>query len=393
MPGVPVRLQLRTGFKSSPAHGFRGERGRDTSLVESSDTHATLQPSVEDTRGNGAEVRSKRRYRSRREKRVDANTLVASIEPYLTRLKGYDSETIKDMRRRLRNVCKDIWELWHAPAGRLRVATADIHELSIEDIGALIDFWRQQGLKPSYQLKMLNALKGFLIYYGNAVVLDLMHTTTIQKPKVTHKDPEVLTADECERLRAAANTLEGWCASIARFMVALLPHSGLRPGEFRTQELDGVDTRKWQIAVTHPKGEGKYANSGEPAPITPPARQAVLDFLAERRAYLKGERHAALVPWRGPDGSVDFIGVHTLWKIKREVEAISGVKFKLKDFRSTFGQTYIDKEVDTPSVSKALRHSSTKTTEQYYGRIRSEMAFKHLEQADQKPLVQISASR
>lgn len=386
---MPRRLQSGTGLKVPDGHRGRGERGRDTSLVERSDAHATLQPSVEDTHGNGAEIRSKRRYRSRRRKRVDAHTLVASVEPYLAKLKGYDAETVKDMRRRLRNVCRDIWELWHAPAGKLRVATADIHTLSIEDIGALIEYWRRQGLKPSYQLKLLNALKGFLIYYGNPVVLDLKYTTTIQKPKVTRKDPDVLTADECERLRSATNTIDGWRGSVARLMVALLPHSGLRPSEFCTQELAGVDTRKWQIAVTHPKGEGKYANSGEPAPITPPARQAVLDFLTERQAYLNGERHAALVPWRSPDGSVDFIGLATLRKIKYEVEAISGVRFKVKDFRSTFGQTYIDKEVDTPSVSKAMRHSSTKTTEQYYGRIRSEMAFKHLEQADQKPLVQL----
>ncbi len=103
---------------------------------------------------------------------------------------------------------------------------------------------------------------------------------------------------------------------------------------------------------------------------------------------LNGERHAALIPWRCADGSLGFIGQHAIVRIKAELERLSGVRFRIKDFRSTFGQAYIDKGADTPSVSKAMRHSSTRTTETYYGRIRPEMAFKHLEEAD-APLVRV----
>ncbi len=73
---------------------------------------------------------------------------------------------------------------------------------------------------------------------------------------------------------------------------------------------------------------------------------------------------------------------------RRDLEAASGVEFQIKDFRSTFGQNYIDKTGDTASVSKAMRHSTTKSTETYYGRVRSETAFQCLEQADER-LVQV----
>ena len=75
-------------------------------------------------------------------------------------------------------------------------------------------------------------------------------------------------------------------------------------------------------------------------------------------------------------------------KVKQELERISGVKFKLKDFRATFCQSYIDKGIRTDKVSQAMRHSSTKVTEAFYGRIRSEDAFKDFDE-DDAPLVKV----
>lgn len=72
------------------------------------------------------------------------------------------------------------------------------------------------------------------------------------------------------------------------------------------------------------------------------------------------------MPWRSPDGSIDFLGQRTYGAVKNDLQDLSGLSFHLKDFRSTFGQAYIDKGADTPSVSKSMRHSTTKTTETYH---------------------------
>jgi len=55
------------------------------------------------------------------------------------------------------------------------------------------------------------------------------------------------------------------------------------------------------------------------------------------------------------------------------------VAFHLKTFRATFGQAAKDRGASIEAVSRALRHRSTRTTEQYYARIRTETAFQELE--------------
>ncbi len=61
-----------------------------------------------------------------------------------------------------------------------------------------------------------------------------------------------------------------------------------------------------------------------------------------------------------------------------DLRSSSGVRFAMKDFRSTFAQVASDHGVSIEAVSRAMRHKSTKTTERYYARMRPERAFKEL---------------
>ena len=68
-------------------------------------------------------------------------------------------------------------------------------------------------------------------------------------------------------------------------------------------------------------------------------------------------------------------------KIKALLEDASGVRFKLKDFRSTFCQQSIDRGAKLASVSKILGHSSSQTTEKFYGRIKDRAACSDIQRA------------
>jgi integrase len=46
----------------------------------------------------------------------------------------------------------------------------------------------------------------------------------------------------------------------------------------------------------------------------------------------------------------------------------------------------VDRGVRLEAVSKALRHKHTSTTEQYYGRLRGDDAFRELEEAFNTPI-------
>lgn len=72
--------------------------------------------------------------------------------------------------------------------------------------------------------------------------------------------------------------------------------------------------------------------------------------------------------------------------VKTKMEKEAGVEFKLRDFRPTFTQMCLDRDPTLLSVvSKQLGHSTTRTTEKHYGRIRGRAAFLRLERAFSTP--------
>ena len=75
-------------------------------------------------------------------------------------------------------------------------------------------------------------------------------------------------------------------------------------------------------------------------------------------------------------------GLYAAFKPKqRRLEHESGVEFHLRTFRSTFAQVAKDHNVSIEAVSRALGHRTTRTTEIYNGRIRTESALAEFEQA------------
>jgi len=59
---------------------------------------------------------------------------------------------------------------------------------------------------------------------------------------------------------------------------------------------------------------------------------------------------------------------------KVNLDLDEAISFHIKDFRATFCQQSIDRGASTSAVSVMMGHSSTKTTETYYGRMRTEKA-------------------
>ena len=60
------------------------------------------------------------------------------------------------------------------------------------------------------------------------------------------------------------------------------------------------------------------------------------------------------------------------------------VKFDLRMCRRTFGQRYLDSDVDIESVSVLMGHASTKTTEGFYSRKRLNKAIDKTAQLKQE---------
>lgn len=151
----------------------------------------------------------------------------------------------------------------------------------------------------------------------------------------------------------------------------------------RRADLEDLDLRRWRLKVKHPKGEGSYAKKRD---VTIPkiAQGPTQKFLKVRQEYLQ-ERGFGL---DGPlvpcihYGCVKHYSSNAFRVIKAKVQEKSGVEFHLKDFRSTFAQTVLDHDTNLlQNVSRQLRHSTTNTTEKFYGRINPDKAFQGINNA------------
>lgn len=344
--------------------------------------------------------RNKARFsrRSRRLVREMAHPFVAATNAYLAGVRAYYSEsTLERARRDLRTIRLDMEQL--AASGK--VSTFSPRALSEHDIEALLVLWRTRTIRRrgrdrplslASQAHLLKTLNNLLCYNDNNIVGAMKRKKHVRMPKELTDTPiRVLSASELERVRRAADGFEGWRGSVVRFLVAFLPATGLRPKEVRLARFEDMDLDSWTIAVAHPKGERSWASAGHRTVILPSAEEAVRDLLRDRAELLKGRTCEWLIPmpkgWYGEGQEFVPWPDACLRKMASDLREASGVRFAMKDMRSTFAQTAKDADVSIEAVSRAMRHKSTKTTERYYARMRPEQAFRELREKCATPAV------
>jgi integrase/recombinase XerD len=316
---------------------------------------------------------------------------LSATRRYLDDLRPYRAAlTLEQLRRDLRTTARDLWHLRREG----NVANVRPEAMKEEDVGALLLYWRTRPTRygrpmdPTSQAHLFRALKGFLEWCGNGTISRMKARGHVRFPRAIEKPIEVLDSEDLRRLREGADRIDGWNGSVARFLAVFLSATGLRPKEIRLARLRDLELAKGRILVSHPKGEGSWA-AADYAPILSFAREAVLDFLVEREAYLRGEPCEALIPYRRVSGEIGPWSEAMLRKLKARMERESGVRFHLRTLRPTFAQTAKDARVSIEAVSRALRHGSTRTTEAYYARIRGEDAFREIERAFERPVVKL----
>jgi integrase len=333
---------------------------------------------------------------TRRRPALTGLTFNAATKAYLEGVRPYyRASTLERTARDLNTIARDLRVL----SAQGKISTTNPRSMSERDVEALLLRWRtrtvergtrSKSLDVASQAHLVKVLANFLAFLGNAVIEAMRRKRHVRFPREMRNKPiRVLSTEELERIRIGAESLEGWRASVARLLLVLAPACAMRPSELRLARMEDLDLKRWTPAVEHPKGEGSWAPSGLEAPILPFAEQAVLDYLEERRAFLGSEDHEALLPMRWSDGTLSYWSEAALRKLIREVSRISGVRFSLKDLRSTFAQMAKDRGAEIEAVSRALRHGSTRTTELYYARMRPEEAFRELRRAFETPEVRL----
>jgi integrase len=244
---------------------------------------------------------------------------------------------------------------------------------------------RKRAWSLATQAKELENLQALLRFLGNGIV-DKMRSNRPQLfPRRTATRGPSISEGQLAKVLTAAGEIDGWTGEVARFIVTAYAFTGLRPGELRKAEIGDLDVGRWTLRVRHPKGEASYGEH-RIVPIPAPMRPAVLAYLRARELMLakKGLLEAKPLVCRCSDPTAFYSPMH-LRRVKKKVEEISGVAFELRALRRTYGQNLLNRGVPLETVSLALGHSSTLTTERYYCRKDADTARLEILRAFERP--------
>jgi len=313
---------------------------------------------------------------------IVANQLLRETDPW------YAQSTRDQRKRKFHRIHKALQELRRSG----NISTTSPKNMTEGDVAQFCG-WCKERLDDSTSVRYLKFLDEILQSAGNNSVKALKLKRNRNLPHPTAKTIRTIPLDVLDYLLHGNWELEDeWWNATGKAALALYAHSGMRSSEARLAKLADLSLERSEIVVSSPKGHRKWASGDEVAPIMPGALPVLRAYLETRTRILreKGLNPAEvepLFPYFAKDGSVGCWG-HQIWiRLKSHIELASGTKFKWKEMRPTFAQKSVDLGVPIEAVSKALRHRSTTTTEEYYARIRSESAFSKLRQAWEAPVV------
>jgi len=254
------------------------------------------------------------------------------------------------------------------------------------EIMALLLALRQDSVAHSTQFARVSVVWQLLRFVGNGV-MDKMKAKCPQVfPRMdTEREPS-LNEDQLSKVLRSSESVSGWRGECIRFMAWTFAYTGLRLNELRMAEVSDLDLKNWTLRVSHPKGERTYGTQ-RIVPIPEPLNPVVRRFLSARERELARKALLETRPLVFAHRPQEHVTKQTVQRWKVEMEAKSGVEFTMHSLRRTYGQNLLNRGVPLETVSLALGHSSTVTTEKHYCRKDADLARLEIVRAYESPAV------
>ncbi|MBE6521838.1 MAG: site-specific integrase [Thermoplasmata archaeon] len=295
-------------------------------------------------------------------------------EEYLQKAKtSFTDETYRNRERRYRRMNAFVVDLRE----RKLISTSSPKQFTEKDIEVILREDSQHH-SPADMAHEINALNKLCKFCGNYVVEPCLDRNPELRPKNKSGKRKSSMSDETYQ----AILQRGLTVDPADFnrvrayaLVLLCIDTGTRNKEIRLAEVSDIDTRAWTFDIVHVKGEASYGEE-RIVPIREEIRPVVKRYLEARTKWIF-DNHCpskALFPSNSKQSKDGFMCGNSLRRMKEIVEQDLQIRFELRECRRTFGQRYIDQNLELTSVSVLMGHASTRTTEKYYGRQKNIMA-------------------
>lgn len=287
--------------------------------------------------------------------------------------------TLEIMGRRYNRMGKDLNLL----RSEGRISTTSPKHLTVEDIAAYHEFLRTRLVNGGHVCndsikKDFIDLDKLCSYYGNRCIDDYRaRCPSLSSRKSSQRLPVMSEKDLDRVLEIASEVPDGDFWGLRAFaLFALYAGAGLRTVEMVHAKAENIIVEDGcaTIFLDHVKGNDTY---GEPRTvfIIPKFVPAIERYLRIRRQYLDlcgAECEYVFFSHK----RFEILTDKSIRQIRGNVEKACGMRFDGRMCRRTYGQYLKDKGVSIENVSVNMGHSSTKTTERYYARQRSERAIR-----------------
>lgn len=293
---------------------------------------------------------------------ADRNRYLEEIRPHLK------ESSYKDKARKLRLICEKLNELY----AQGRVSTNNARRFTMDDVIEYVALRRSSGIAESTISKEVGLLDRFLRRFDNDAVREFRDRGGVLRPHSYTGRKKPMDNGTIDRVYELARSTSDWRVMLGCTVVVTVVACGLRVQEARMLYVDGVSFGfdAPSVHVEHVKGEGTW---GDPrnVPIFDGTEDIFRKYLAMRAEYLRGIGIESRAMFATSSGS-EFYAQQSFCRLKEPVEEILGVRIELRSGRRAFGQRRIDEGNQISDVSYAMGHNSTKTTEQYYARVRED---------------------
>ena len=292
---------------------------------------------------------------------------------YMDSVRGvYAEETWKTRERRYRRMERKVIDLKE----KKLISTMSPKAMTEEDVRQYILYCKEKQA-PSDMVHEVNALRNLLLFADNHAVDVCMNHNPGLRPRNKPQRKSAMSDEIYNSILQKAQSLDplDFRRTRAYALVLICINAGTRNKEVRLSELDDLDTDSWVLHILHVKGEASYGMPRD-VPIPPEIRGVLLNYLLLRKKWVVDNNCDSRALFPSKDAENGFCSGNSLRKYKAIVEDDLGIRFDLRMCRRTFGQRYLDRDLDIESVSVLMGHSSTKTTESFYSRRRLDDAMR-----------------
>ncbi|PIS23415.1 hypothetical protein COT49_00130 [candidate division WWE3 bacterium CG08_land_8_20_14_0_20_40_13] len=220
-----------------------------------------------------------------------------------------------------------------------------VHEIIKEDLDGFLDQLKKQNYTSKSISRKINSLRTFFKFLVEEKVIKIDPAKLLEHPKLSPKDPRVLSTIEYRALR---DTVKNDIRTAAVLEIFL--QTGIR-----ISELAGL---KFSEVVLNDNGFGKMLVSGREIPLNKTAQVALKGYLQIRP---KTKSKSFFVTKSGRPLLVRNIRA----TFDRNFKKTGIVKATVNDFRHTFIVNHLKEGTSLLFISKIVGHKRISTTEKY----------------------------